>query len=361
VVRRLLEDNRSVERLIPSRRRDFQRSISEGFVYQCLDGKVRQVPFDHSRRWTWKRFSGVRCVDELHRGPRTLLVATDPINDRVVSFAIVSPNDPDPMPAVLGNRTAHGFRPTIVVTDGSGWYPARLKDIGARAQHQWCVFPLRKEINEDILDAVRRYRKEAGPKPSRKKGQRGRPKKDQAEARQPAQEQERRSKFVWDHRYWVVTSPEKMGEQDEANRAQRIEYLPELKRWRAFAMEVREALDPCGTRRQAWSRFRRLQGKAEYQDEDELARARHQLRREKFATVIAVLDGTSRTKIRTNNQVERQNRVIRLRENVRYGWRKRRTLVRFLVLSLDNLGQHRKDSQDPPKRVKRRAKREIRG
>lgn len=360
VIHRLLEDNLSVERLIRSLRRDFRLSISEGFVYQCLDWKVRQVQFDQYRRWTLERFSGVLCVDELHLGHRTLLIATDPIADLVVSFAIVSQNDQDHMRGFLGNLKAHGFRPKVVVTDGSGLYPALLKELWPMAQHQLCVFHLLKEVNEDILDAVRRYRKEAWPKPLRKKGKRGRPKKDQAEARRRTREQEQRSKFVWDHRYLVVTSPENLGEQDETNLAVMFEYLPALKRLRAFALEVREALDPRWTRRQAWSRFRQLQGKAEYQDEEELGRALHKLRREKFAKVITALDWTSRTRIRTNNHVERQNRVIRLKEKVRYGWRKRRTLVRFIVLSLDNRWQKRKDSKDPPKRIKRRAKRKIR-
>ncbi len=35
--------------------------------------------------------------------------------------------------------------------------------------------------------------------------------------------------------------------------------------------------------------------------------------------------------------VERTNRMIRLLEKVRYKWRRRRTLVRFVVLTLDNI------------------------
>ena len=41
--------------------------------------------------------------------------------------------------------------------------------------------------------------------------------------------------------------------------------------------------------------------------------------------------------MRTNNHVERANRMIRLLEKVRYKWRRRKTLVRFVVLRLDHI------------------------
>jgi hypothetical protein len=44
--------------------------------------------------------------------------------------------------------------------------------------------------------------------------------------------------------------------------------------------------------------------------------------------------------VRTNNHVERTNRLLRFLEKVRYKWRRRRTLVRFVVLSLDALWSH---------------------
>jgi hypothetical protein len=40
-------------------------------------------------------------------------------------------------------------------------------------------------------------------------------------------------------------------------------------------------------------------------------------------------------RVRTNNHVERTNRTIRMLEKVRYKWRRRKTLVRFVVLRLD--------------------------
>ena len=45
-------------------------------------------------------------------------------------------------------------------------------------------------------------------------------------------------------------------------------------------------------------------------------------------------------RVRTNNHVERTNRRLRFLEKVRYKWRRRRTLVRFVVMTLDRWRQN---------------------
>ena len=56
---------------------------------------------------------------------------------------------------------------------------------------------------------------------------------------------------------------------------------------------------------------------------------------EKFDKMMAFLASPSGQRVRTNNHVERTNRRLRYFEKVRYKWRRRRTIVRFLVLALD--------------------------
>ena len=55
----------------------------------------------------------------------------------------------------------------------------------------------------------------------------------------------------------------------------------------------------------------------------------------KFPKLMAYLNNPVCRRVRTNNHVERTNRLIRFLEKVRYKWRRRRTLVRFVVLRLD--------------------------
>ena len=69
----------------------------------------------------------------------------------------------------------------------------------------------------------------------------------------------------------------------------------------------------------------------------ELVRAMEQLNEEKFPKLMAYLNNPVCRRVRTNNHVERTNRLIRFLEKVRYKWRRRRTLVRFVVMTLDRV------------------------
>ena len=59
----------------------------------------------------------------------------------------------------------------------------------------------------------------------------------------------------------------------------------------------------------------------------ELVKAMEQVRDEKFPKLMAYLRNPVGRRVRTNNHVERTNRMFRLLEKVRYKWRERKTLV----------------------------------
>ena len=119
VLDRILDDGMSVERVIASMRRDFSLDLSDGFVYDCLEREVRRLDMADHRRWVLDRFSGTLCIDELHLGRNTLLLATDPLQDLPVAFALVASNDKGHMRRFLKNLKAWGLSPVVVVTDGS--------------------------------------------------------------------------------------------------------------------------------------------------------------------------------------------------------------------------------------------------
>ncbi len=52
---------------------------------------------------------------------------------------------------------------------------------------------------------------------------------------------------------------------------------------------------------------------------------------------MAYLKNPLSRRVRTNNHVERTNRMFRFLEKVRYKWRRRKTLVRFVVMKLDDI------------------------
>src|SRR5271163_91342 len=71
VIDRLLDDSMSMERLQQALARDFHLDLSTGFLYDCLDWKVRQVHMPEYRRWTLEKFSGTLSIDEIHLGHRS--------------------------------------------------------------------------------------------------------------------------------------------------------------------------------------------------------------------------------------------------------------------------------------------------
>src|SRR6516162_9720294 len=159
VLDRILEDGMNVERTLESIRREFLLELSPGYVYDVLRDRVAELDIAAHRRMVLEHFSGTLCVDELHLGRFTLLLATDPLSDLPVAFALVAANDQGHMLRFLKNLKNWGLEPATVITDGSNLYPALLAELWPGADHQLCVFHIIKEINESILAAVRRLRK----------------------------------------------------------------------------------------------------------------------------------------------------------------------------------------------------------
>src|SRR5207302_8070279 len=136
--------------------RVFLRALSEGFVYDCLRWQVAQLDLAAHRLLVLQTFSGTRCVDELHLGAYTLLLATDPLADLPVAFALVSADDQAHRGRFLHNLKNWGLSPRVVVSDGSGLYPALLAQLWPGAKHQLCVFHVLQDLLDKVLEAVRR-------------------------------------------------------------------------------------------------------------------------------------------------------------------------------------------------------------
>jgi Transposase len=351
VIDRLLDDGMSMERLRQALCRDFHLDLSDGFLYDCLDWKVRQVDQPAYRRWTLAQFSGTLCIDEIHLGQRTLLLATDPLGDFPVAFALVGANDHGHMRRFLGNLRAWGFAPRVVVTDGSNLYPALLAELWPQAAHQLCVFHVLKDINREILDEVRRLRKELARRGRCRR--RGHPRRGRCRG-VTAKE---KAHFVFKHRHLIVKHWQRLSAQEERDLRQMFEYLPELATLWRFAGDVYDLFDGKQSAHRAWCRRAKLVKYPAYQDYPGLVAAMAMLEPAKFAKIIAFLRSPVRRRVRTNNHVERTNRQLRYLEKVRYKWRRRRTIVRFVVLAVDRWRQRRAaDQAAQPRRRPAQAK-----
>src|SRR4051812_29988845 len=314
------------------------------------------------RRMVLEHFSGTLCVDELHLGRFTLLLATDPLSDLPVAFALVAANDQDHMMRFLKNLKNWGLNPQVVVTDGSNLYPSVLAELWSDAEHQLCVFHVIKDINELILDAVRRMRTAMG-----RRGQAGRKKKrgrkgakSKATAARRGMTVKEKAKFVFQHRHLIVTRRENLTEAQRGDLQRMLEYLPELVTLRQFADRIYWLFDNPKDFHQASCRRAALVRDPAFLAVPELVKAMEQLSAEKFPKMMAYLKDPISRRVRTNNHVERTNRMIRFWEKVRYKWRRRGTLVGFVGLKRDDVWtkwsppEAKAKTWPQPKDVKRR-------
>lgn len=337
VLARLVEDGMSIQNLLKALKRDFLLDLSEGFVYDCLHRKVEQLNMADYRQWALEHFSGTLCVDELHLGRYTLLLATDPLGDFPVAFALVEKNDQPHMRRFLANLKRHGFLPEVVVTDGSELYPKLLAELWPEVRHQLCVFHVLQDINGHVLDAVKRLRREMSGRGNRgRRRKRGRPNRAQQTYRKRRKQTlKEKSHFVFKNRYLLVTREENLTDAQRKRLRTMFEYLPELRTLRTFIQRVHALFEREQSEHQAWCRRAALVANAHFQSVPELAQALAILEPTRFAKMVAFLKSPVAKRVRTNNHVERANRKLRYYEKVRYKWRRRRAIVRFLLLAID--------------------------
>jgi transposase-like protein len=339
VLERIIEDGMNIERTLQSLRRDFLLDLSTGFVYDLLRDRAAQLDLAEHRRMVLEQFSATLCVDEVHLGHFTLLLATDPIRDLPVAFALVGANDHDHMRRFLRNLKNWGLEPQTIITDGSNLYPALLAELWSEADHQLCVFHILKEINQQILDAVRRLRNAMSRRGrAGRKKKRGR-KKAKSKARRGLTLKEK-SAFVFRHRHLIVKRRENFTASDRDELARMLAYLPELATLRRFADRISWLFDTPKDYHQASCRLSAIVRDRAFRAVPELVEALEQLSPEKFPKIMAYLNNPVSRRVRTNNHVERTNRMVRFLEKVRYKWRRRKTLVRFVVLRLDSIWSH---------------------
>jgi hypothetical protein len=350
VLGRLLGDGLNVERARAALRRDFLLNLSSGFVYDCLDWQLARLNLPEHRQRTLGRFSGTLRVDELRLGKHTLLLATDPLSDEVVGFALVSVNAQAHLRRSLLMLKHWGFLPAVVISDGSNLYPAVLAEVRPRAAHQLRVFQVLQDVTNKALDAVRRLRRRqarrgnAGRK--RKRGRPGRKAGERAGSQGPTNKE--KAAFVFKRRYLIVKRAENLSEQERADLGRMFDYEPALKVLRKFSQGDYQLWQVGRSRKVARWRWTRLRNNAAYQEVPELKGALEWLTEEKDQEAQAFLKQPIEQRQKTNNHVERANRRLRFDEKARYKWRKRKSAARFALLRISRHAPRPETHGQPP-------------
>ena len=335
VANALIRDRMPYGLVIGHMQEDYGLTLSLGYIHACFLWAHNQI--DTEEHWTFvvSHFSGVLCLDEVHDSGRTILFATDPLNNFTVSFKVVETNDQAHMDAFLPSLKDRGLHVEVAITDGSPLYKDSLQSYWQALEHQLCVFHVIKEVNKLIFDGVRAIKnqiKRQGQKGRKKR--RGRPSKKAQYQRQRRQGMSKKEQatFIWEHQYLIVRKEVELRDQDRQELALMITIAPELEVFRRFNQQFYRLFEPGITKPCARSRRTRMVNNAQYQANSFLAKALKKVRKDVFEKMIVFLGWENVD--RTNNHVERNNRVFRMLQKTRYKRRKTHTIAKTLELEL---------------------------
>ena len=335
VANALIRDRMPYGLVIGRMQEDYGLTLSLGYIHACFLWAHDQI--DTEEHWTFvvSHFSGVLCLDEVHDSGRTILFATDPLNNFTVSFKVVETNDQAHMDAFLQSLKDRGLHVEVAIPDGSPLYKDSLQSYWQDLEHQLCVFHVIKEVNKLILDGVRAIKnqlKRQGQKGRKKR--RGRPSKKAQYQRQRRQGMSKKEQatFIWEHQYLIVRKEVELRDQDREDLALMIIIAPELEVFRRFNQQFYRLFEPGITKPCARSRRTRMVHNAQYQANSFLAKALKKVRKDVFEKMIVFLGWENVD--RTNNHVERNNRVFRMLQKTRYKRRKTHTIEKALELEL---------------------------
>lgn len=314
---------------------DYHLSLSLGYIHECFVWAHAQINLETHWDFVQANFSGILCIDEVHDSGRTILFATDPLGNFTVSFKLVEHNDQAHMDLFLQALKDRGLDVQVAITDGSPLYKDSLQRYWKDLEHQLCLFHVIKEVNKLILDGVRAIKN--GIKRQGNKGRKKRPGRPSKKVQQQRQRRKGMSKkeqatFLWEHQYLIVRKEEEMSEQDKEDLALMVAIAPDLALFRRFNQQFYRLFEKDITKQCARYRRTRMVNNPAYQGNAFLAKALKKLSKEKFEKMIVFL-GWENVE-RTNNHVERNNRVFRMLQKTRYKRRKDHTIEKALELDL---------------------------
>ena len=223
----------------------------------------------------------------------------------------------------------------MAITDGSPLYKDSLQRYWTDIEHQLCIFHVIKEVNKLILDGVRAVKNRLQRQGNKgRKKRRGRPSKKAQKQKQyrKGMSKKEQATFLWDHQYLIVRKEEDLSEQEQQDLALLLQIAPALKLFRDFNQQFYRLFARGITKQCARYRRMRLVNHRQYHTNAFLAKALKKLSPDKFDKMIVFLGWENGE--RTNNHVERNNRVFRMMQKTRYKRRIAHTLEKALELEL---------------------------
>lgn len=351
VVDLLVRDHLSVYKVQAHLKEDFFLSVSIGFIYDCFQWAYEKIDRAAYWRWVLANFSGALCIDEVHDCGRTLLVATDPVNDFTVAFLVVPKNDRRNMDRFLALLKGRGLNVRVAVTDGSRLYKKALFQRWEGLEHQLCLFHFLHDQMRDLFTAIRSVRRKLKVNRRHRKGRP--PKRGRARKRA-----DWRRDFVYDHSHLIVKHPSRLTPEEFVTLEELFKLDPRLETLRDYTTRLHEIFEASSGRGARRRRARVLKNRR-FSKEPLLAEGLRRLAEDEvFEKLIVSLSWHHVP--RTNNHVERKNRAFRLVQKTRYKRRGPHMIKRAYWLHLVRAWERHPlvvDRSARPVRLRRRTRR----
>jgi len=144
--------------------------------------------------------------------------------------------------------------------------------------------------------------------------------------------------LIFHNRYLLVRKGRDLTSPERKILDEMCSISPQLKTLRSFTTDLHVLFALRRTSNEAWKVWRRMRRNGAYLKIPALKRALEILSKPAMTKLLCYLSETYllRSKVRTNNHVERCNRKIRYLEKVRYKWRRTKTIVRHILLQFSN-------------------------
>lgn len=268
-------------------------------------------------------FSGVLVVDEVYDGDYAILCARDGNTHRTVAYQLCEEMNGAVMTGFFEHLKGLGIEPEVLVTDASPLYPKPLAAVWKTARHQLCRFHWIKGITGEVMRGMRDYR-ETLPK-AEKRPKAGRPPDEDREKQEKAKAATSRRDEASKGRFLVLMRPENMDDKQQERLAALLANHAPLAIIRAFMVEFYGLFDGKPRPTEAERRREAIVTNAVYLACPYLAGALKALGdKQKFAKVCVFLSYTNLNS--TSNEVERDNRGFRHRQNAHYRLRDKESL-----------------------------------
>lgn len=341
-------DNMSFNNIPERLRDDFNVDVSCSSTRRWFNRFGDTLDWGEYEEYVQATCSGVVCFDELYDGKFCVITAVDGITDKVIGYQISDNAKSEELKRFFKYlKDEAGIDIIVAITDGNTRYPASLKAIWPKIKHQLCLFHVIKDVNRDIQDAVRSYRRTL---PKAKKLKRGRLPKGKRRTlekkRHEKEKKKREERFkIWKARHLFTKKDVNLTGEEKITLKELFLRHPTLKRIREFEVEFYEIFEKSKTKEEALKRRDKLSSRKKYLKNKFLTRAIKKLKKEKFKDMITYLEYENLP--RTTNSAERENRRIRLDQKTRYRIRTKYGLhnkikVRAMRRFRDNLSSKKK-------------------